>query len=143
MDVVVDRWSQGAEAAGGGVMITRAGSEGLRVKLRHAQRAEVERAAQVSTLYAQGRVRHVRVLKELEDEMCSFGAEGRGARLQDRIDALVWAGDELLQKRPRPQAHLYRVQAATSAQEAVALAVWARCGGFRRIVTEWPLDVET
>ena len=108
-------WGAGvvvAESNQGGEMVRdvleRAGvADGLRVKLRHAQRSKAERAAPVSTLYAKGRVRHVRVLKELEDEMCSFGVsgvEGRGARSPDRVDALVWAVDELLRKRVRPRA---------------------------------------
>jgi phage terminase large subunit-like protein len=34
-------------------------------------------------------VRHAGVFRELEDEMCAFGAEGE--RSPDRVDALVWA----------------------------------------------------
>ena len=84
-----------------------AGGSKLRVKLRHAQTSKRERAQPVSVLYATGRVRHVRVLKELKDEMCSFGAagdDGRRARSPDRVDALVWAVDELMRKQPRPRA---------------------------------------
>jgi len=74
---------------------------GARVKLvmRHAATGKVNRAQPVSALYEQGRVRHVRMFKELEDEMCAFGAPealaGRKARSPDRVDALVWAVDEL------------------------------------------------
>lgn len=80
------------------------------MKLRHAHLSKERRAPPVSTLYAKGRVRHVRVLKELEDEMCSFGvagAEGRRARSPDRVDALVWAVDELTAKQPRPRAERF------------------------------------
>lgn len=83
-----------------------AGVGRLRVKLRHAAKSKGERAEPVSTLYAGGKVRHVRVLKELEDEMCAFGTpgdDGRRAGSPDRVDALVWAVDELLRKPVRPK----------------------------------------
>ena len=102
-----------AEGNQGGEMVrdvlNRADGNGPRVKLRHAHMSKERRAAPVSTLYAKGRVRHVRVLKELEDEMCAFGvvgAEGRRARSPDRVDALVWAVDELIAKRPRSRPRL-------------------------------------
>lgn len=75
----------------------------MRVRMRHAARSKRDRAAPVSAMYEQGRVRHVRVLKELEDEMCAFGVEppaGRRARSPDRVDALVWAVSELTRKPP-------------------------------------------
>ncbi|MCR9068834.1 MAG: terminase family protein [Rhodobacteraceae bacterium] len=53
---------------------------------------KVARAEPVAALYEQGRVRHLGVLPELEDEMCAMshlGFEGRGS--PDRVDALVWA----------------------------------------------------
>jgi phage terminase large subunit-like protein len=43
------------------------------------------------------------VLKELEDEMCAFGAPGQTAprsRSPDRVDALVWAVTVLSRKPP-------------------------------------------
>ncbi len=85
-----------------------AGVDRLRVVLRYARVSKRDRAEPVSTLYATGRVRHVRVLKELEDEMCSFGVTQDGARRKspDRVDALVWAVDELMRKVGRPKAGL-------------------------------------
>ncbi len=115
-------WGAGtvvAESNQGGEMVRevleRAGAEleggaRLRVKLQHAKTSKRERAQPVSVLYTTGRVRHVRVLKELEDEMCSFGAagdDGRRARSPDRVDALVWAVDELMSKRARPRAERF------------------------------------
>lgn len=93
-------------------VLERAGAElrgrrKLRAKLRHAHLSKAERAAPVSTFYAKARVRRARVLKELEDEMCSFGVaddEGRRMRSPDRVDALVWAVEELTAKRVRPRA---------------------------------------
>jgi len=89
-----------AEANQGGEMLrdvlARAADGRVKVKLEHAKESKHDRAMPVSTLYEAGRVRHVRVLKELEDEMCAFGAEqpvqpGRRVRSPDRVDALVWA----------------------------------------------------
>ena len=57
-----------------------------------ASRGKVARAEPVAALYEQGRVRHLGVLPELEDEMCKMslrGYEGQGS--PDRVDALVWA----------------------------------------------------
>ena len=57
-----------------------------------ATRGKWLRAEPVAALYAQGRVRHVGALPELEDEMADFGLDGLSAgRSPDRLDALVWA----------------------------------------------------
>jgi phage terminase large subunit-like protein len=99
-----------AESNQGGELVRdvlQAAGEGrVRVKMEAAVRSKKERAQPVSALYEQGRVKHVRVLKELEDEMCSFGAEGaeRRSRSPDRVDALVWAVTELTRKRAMPWA---------------------------------------
>ncbi|XRC82328.1 terminase family protein [Hyphomicrobium sp. B1] len=66
------------------------------VKVR-ATRGKWVRAEPVAALYAEGRVVHVGRFDALEDQMCSFGADGtmRG-RSPDRADALVWAITDLL-----------------------------------------------
>ena len=96
-----------AEANQGGEMVREvlesAGEGRVRVKLEHASKGKRDRAEPVSAKYEQGRVRHVRVLKELEDEMCAFGAPGQTAprsRSPDRVDALVWAVTVLSRKPP-------------------------------------------
>jgi phage terminase large subunit-like protein len=67
----------------------------------HASRGKAARAEPVAALYEQGRVSHVGVLPELEDEMCSMIGEGGSP---DRLDALVWAVTELLlKKRAEPR----------------------------------------
>ena len=59
---------------------------------RCGRRGKWLRAEPVAAVYAQGRVRHVGALPELEDEMCDFGTDGLSAgRSADRLDALVWA----------------------------------------------------
>ncbi len=63
----------------------------------HASRGKAARAEPVAALYEQGRVRHLRGLGELEEQMCRMtlrGYEGRGS--PDRVDALVWAVTELM-----------------------------------------------
>lgn len=62
-----------------------------------ASRGKVACAEPVAALYEQGRVRHLRGLGKLEDQMCELttrGFEGRGS--PDRVDALVWALTELM-----------------------------------------------
>ena len=63
----------------------------------HASRGKVKRAEPVAALYEQGRVRHLRGLADLEDQMCRMtvrGYAGRGS--PDRVDALVWALTDLV-----------------------------------------------
>ena len=48
-------------------------------------------------MYDRGVVRHAGVFRELEDELCSFGAL-ESAPSPDRVDALVWAVRELTEK---------------------------------------------
>ena len=63
----------------------------------HASRGKVARAEPVAALYEQGRVRHMRGLAELEDQMCKMTAHGfEGQGSPDRVDALVWAIHELM-----------------------------------------------
>ncbi len=62
-----------------------------------ASRGKAARAEPVAALYEQGRVRHVRGLGALEDQMCRMtvqGYQGRGS--PDRVDALVWAVQDLV-----------------------------------------------
>ena len=63
----------------------------------HASRGKVARAEPVAALYEQGRVRHLRGLARLEDQMCRMTARGYvGHGSPDRVDALVWALHELM-----------------------------------------------
>jgi phage terminase large subunit-like protein len=51
----------------------------------------------VAALYEQGRVRHLRGLGTLEEQMCRMTAQGfQGRGSPDRVDALVWALHELI-----------------------------------------------
>jgi phage terminase large subunit-like protein len=59
----------------------------------HARRGKYLRAEPVATLYEQGRVHHVGVFAELEDQQCSFvpGAPTKRGEHWDRLDAAVYA----------------------------------------------------
>jgi len=62
-----------------------------------ASRGKAARAEPVAALYEQGRVKHLRGMGTLEEQMCQMtvrGYEGRGS--PDRVDALVWALQELI-----------------------------------------------
>ena len=62
-----------------------------------AARGKIARAEPVAALYEQGRVKHLRGLGALEDQMCrmtALGYEGKGS--PDRVDALVWALTDLM-----------------------------------------------
>lgn len=61
-----------------------------------ATRGKVVRAEPVSALYEQGKVRHVGLMTDLEDELLAFTTGGfMGEKSPNRADALVWAITEL------------------------------------------------
>jgi len=63
----------------------------------HATRGKAARAEPVAALYEQGRVFHVARLGPLEDQMMQMTAQGyRGTGSPDRVDALVWAVQDLI-----------------------------------------------
>lgn len=86
-----------AEANQGGELVEatlRVVDPSIPYRAVRATRSKTARAEPVSALYEQGKVRHVGVMAELEDQMRGFGASGfRGS--PDRVDALVWAIWEL------------------------------------------------
>lgn len=64
----------------------------------HASRGKYTRAEPVSTLYENGRCKHVGVFQDLEDQLCSWLP---GDTSPDRLDALVWGMTTLLVKGTR------------------------------------------
>lgn len=67
------------------------------LRLVHAAVGKGARAEPVAGLYEQGRVAHVRGLHALEEQMCRMTAQGYlGQGSPDRLDALVWALNELI-----------------------------------------------
>ncbi len=74
------------------------------VKPVRAMRGKWLRAEPVAALYGRGMISHAPGLSELEDEMCSFAADGRSdGHSPDRVDALVWAITELLLDKLTPR----------------------------------------
>jgi len=59
----------------------------------HASRGKMIRAEPMAALYEQGRIRHVGVFPELEDQMCEWV---QGEKSPDRLDALVWGLTEIM-----------------------------------------------
>ncbi len=101
-DMVVVEVNQGGEMA---TAVLRQVDPSLPVAAVRATRGKYLRAEPVAALYAQGRVRHIGALPELEDEMCDFGPGGLSSgRSPDRLDALVWAVTHLaLGPKARPR----------------------------------------
>ena len=60
-----------------------------------ALRSKVDRAMPVAALYEQGRVKHVGVMKKMEDQMAQFSPAHPATKSPDRVDAMVWAVTEL------------------------------------------------
>lgn len=61
----------------------------------HASKGKRTRAEPIAALYEQGRIHHVGVLEELEDEMCSWVSTS-GDPSPNRMDALVYCMTELM-----------------------------------------------
>ena len=64
----------------------------------HASRGKLTRAEPVAAFYEKGQGHHVGAFPLLEDEMCQWEP---GADSPNRMDALVWAGTELVVNRKR------------------------------------------
>lgn len=80
----------------------------------HAAKGKRTRAEPVAALYEQGKVHHVGVFPELEDQMCTWEpdvviADGPRKKVQhsdspDRLDAKVWAlTDLMIDRNPEPK----------------------------------------
>jgi phage terminase large subunit-like protein len=68
------------------------------IKIVHASRGKAARAEPVAALYEQGRIKHMRVFEELEQQMVTWEPlSGEGS--PDRLDAMVWAFTDLMLKR--------------------------------------------
>jgi len=68
--------------------------EKLPVKLVHASRGKRTRAEPIAALYEQGKIHHVGLFADLEDQLCSWVPGDDDS--PDRLDALVWACTEIL-----------------------------------------------
>lgn len=61
----------------------------------HASQGKMARAEPIAALYEQGKVHHVGLFPELEDQLCGWEPLS-GTKSPDRLDALVWAFTELM-----------------------------------------------
>lgn len=64
------------------------------VKLVHASKNKLTRAEPVATAYERGRVKHLGMFPDLEEQMCTWEAGDDNS--PDRLDAMVWALTELV-----------------------------------------------
>ena len=74
--------------------ILRQVDDSVSVKLIHASKGKYVRAEPVASRYEQGRVHHIGIHPELEDQLCSYSPEFSSGS-PDRLDALVYAITEL------------------------------------------------
>jgi phage terminase large subunit-like protein len=89
-----------AERNQGGDMVRytfKSVDETIPIKLVHASRGKFARAEPVSALYERSRVKHVKGLDALEDQLVQWEPLG-SIGSPDRLDALVWAITELALK---------------------------------------------
>lgn len=92
-----------AEANNGGEMVEqtlKTVDPSVPVRLVHASRGKQTRAEPISAIYEQGRGHHVGNFPALEDELCLWIP---GMPSPNRMDALVWAATDLVQRPPRRQ----------------------------------------
>lgn len=103
------RWSANkiiAESNNGGDMVksvVRAVDPTVPIRLVTASRGKAARAEPIAAFYEQGRVHHVGVLRQLEDQCCIWEPMGK-MRSPDRLDALVWGLSEMMVNRRYGQA---------------------------------------
>lgn len=128
----VERWdadSVVAETNFGGATIeavvqAAASKAGVRVRYKEvkASRGKVVRAEPVSALYEQGKVHHVGVFPELEDQLAAFSTHGYlGDGSPDRADALVWAITEFFPRVTLERSGVRRWPAITSSYDPLRI----------------------
>lgn len=85
-----------AEVNQGGDMVEhtiRMVDAGAAVRQVRASRGKAVRAEPIAALYEQGRMHHLGVFADLEEQLCGWTP---GEKSPDRCDALVWAATELM-----------------------------------------------
>lgn len=92
-DLIVGESNNGGEMVGLTLETVR---PNVPYKLVHASRGKRTRAEPISALCEQGRIHHVGVLRDLEDEQCTW-VPGVTAESPNRVDAFVWAMTELVE----------------------------------------------
>ena len=76
--------------------IVRAADPNVSYKGVHAARGKITRAEPIAAFYEQGRGHHVGMFAKLEDELTTYTGLLPGEASPNRMDAMVWAGTELM-----------------------------------------------
>lgn len=87
-----------AEVNNGGDMVEhviRSVDPKVAYKAVRASHGKQTRAEPIAALYEQGRVHHVGIFPDLEDQLCTW-VPGKDKKSPDRLDAAVWALTELM-----------------------------------------------
>ena len=96
-DLIIAEVNQGGDMV---AAVIAAEDDSVPVRAVRANRGKALRAEPIAALYEQGRVRHAARFPLLEDEMCDFAHNGlSNGRSPDRVDALVWALNDLFGRR--------------------------------------------
>jgi len=93
-DMIVAERNQGGEMVRSTL---RTVDDSVPIKLVHASRGKFARAEPVSSLYERGKVKHLKYLEALEEQMVTWEPLG-SIGSPDRLDAMVWAVTNLLLK---------------------------------------------
>lgn len=96
-DTIIGEVNNGGEMVG---LTIRTVRPNVSYKAVHASRGKQVRAQPVAALYEQGKVDHVDVFEELEEQLVTWTPES--GKSPDRLDALVWAFTELFLEEPEP-----------------------------------------
>lgn len=95
-----------AEANQGGLMVKHTIhtiDPNIKVYLVHASKSKIARAEPVSALYEQGRVHHVGIFTEYEEQLTTYTGKD-GEKSPDRYDAGVWLLTKLMLRSPHDEA---------------------------------------
>lgn len=103
-DIIVGETNQGGDMVGNTI---RTIDPTVPFQKVTASRGKYVRAEEASALYEQGRIVHIGIFPDLEDQMIAFTPESAAVRLPgespDRVDALVWAVKWLFEAMTVPQ----------------------------------------
>lgn len=94
-DRVIGEVNNGGDLVESNIRTAEREDRAISYKAVRATRGKIVRAEPVAALYEQGKVHHVGMFAELEDEMCTYDPTS-GQRSPSRMDALVWAATELM-----------------------------------------------
>lgn len=93
-----------AEVNNGGDLVEiniRTVDKSIPYKKVHATRGKIVRAEPIAARYEQGKVHHVGIFPELEDQMCEYNPLDSNMKSPNNLDSLVWGITELDLKKYR------------------------------------------